>query len=112
MAPSMAPTVPASPFPRHRTVSCERGQHISAPVRFEKRVLVVPAAGRQPDLARMPALQALAGLAPPNLVLINADGQVLANGWQGRRYEGLQPVLKEWTKRACAQEQARCPPGL
>ncbi|HDS1213686.1 TPA: redoxin domain-containing protein [Stenotrophomonas maltophilia] len=61
--------------------------------------------------ARMPALQALAGLAPPNLVLINADGTVLANGWQGRRYEGLQAVLKEWTKRACAQEQARCPNG-
>ncbi|MFY1080075.1 hypothetical protein, partial [Escherichia coli] len=55
--------------------------------------------------ARMPALQALAGLAPPNLVLIDADGTVLANGWQGRRYEGLQAVLKEWTKRACAQEQ-------
>ncbi|CRD62412.1 hypothetical protein BN1263410013 [Stenotrophomonas thermophila] len=55
MAPSMAPTVPASPSPRHRTVSCERGQHFSAPVRFEKRVLVVPAAGRQPDLAGMPA---------------------------------------------------------
>jgi len=62
--------------------------------------------------ARMPALQALAGLAPPNLVLIDADGTVLANGWQGRRYEGLQPVLKEWTKRACAQQQAHCPPDL
>ena len=62
--------------------------------------------------ARMPALQALAGLAPPNLVLIDADGTVLANGWQGRRYEGLQPVLKEWMKRACAQQQARCPPDL
>ncbi|KAG1401467.1 hypothetical protein G6F59_013036 [Rhizopus arrhizus] len=59
---------------------------------------------------RMPALQALAGLAPPNLVLIDADGKVLANGWQGRRYEGLQPVLKQWTKQACAQQQARCPP--
>ncbi len=62
--------------------------------------------------ARMPALQALAGLAPPNMVLIDADGTVLANGWQGRRYEGLQPVLKEWMKRACAQQQARCPPDL
>lgn len=61
---------------------------------------------------RMPALQALAGLGPPNLVLIDAHGNVLANGWQGRRYDGLQPVLKEWTKRACAQEQARCPPAL
>ena len=59
--------------------------------------------------ARMPQLQALAGPAPPNLVLIDAQGRVLANGWQGRRYEGLQPVLKEWTKRACAQEQAHCP---
>ncbi|MGS7840447.1 thioredoxin-like domain-containing protein [Stenotrophomonas forensis] len=61
---------------------------------------------------RMPALQALAGLGPPNLVLIDAYGNVLANGWQGRRYEGLQPVLKAWTKQACAQQQARCPPGL
>jgi len=51
----MAPTVPASPFPRHPTVSCERGQRNSAPVRFEKRVLVVPAAGRQPDLRWLPA---------------------------------------------------------
>ncbi|HGM6068574.1 TPA: thioredoxin-like domain-containing protein [Stenotrophomonas maltophilia] len=61
---------------------------------------------------RMPALQALAGLGPPNLVLIDADGNVLANGWQGWRYEGLQPVLKAWTKQACAQQQARCPPDL
>lgn len=61
---------------------------------------------------RMPAVQALAGLGPPNLVLIDVDGNVLANGWQGRRYQGLQPVLKEWTARACAQPQARCPPGL
>lgn len=62
--------------------------------------------------ARMPALQALAGLGPPNLVLIDAEGTVLANGWHGRRYEGLQPVLKEWQARACAQPQARCPSGL
>jgi hypothetical protein len=41
---------PGQPLPRHPTVSCERGQRNSAPVRFEKRVLVVPAAGRQPDL--------------------------------------------------------------
>lgn len=60
--------------------------------------------------ARMPVLQALAGPAPPNLVLIDAEGRVLANGWHGRRYEGLQPVLKLWRARACAQEQARCPP--
>ncbi|WP_369038997.1 thioredoxin-like domain-containing protein [Stenotrophomonas maltophilia] len=60
---------------------------------------------------RMPALQALAGPAPPNLVLIDADGRVLANGWQGHRYEGLQPVLKAWTERACAQQQARCADG-
>ncbi|WMJ69462.1 thioredoxin-like domain-containing protein [Stenotrophomonas sp. 24(2023)] len=58
--------------------------------------------------ARMPQLQALAGPAPPNLVLIDAQGNVLANGWHGRRYDGLQPVLKEWWKRACAQEGARC----
>jgi hypothetical protein len=57
----------------------------------------------------MPALQALAGPAPPNLVLIDAQGTVLANGWQGRHYRGLQPVLQEWWKRACAQQQAHCP---
>ncbi|KAG1257373.1 hypothetical protein G6F68_009334 [Rhizopus microsporus] len=59
---------------------------------------------------RMPALQALAGLAPPNRVLIDADGKVLANGWQGRRYEGLQPVLKQWTKQAVAPQGGNPPP--
>ncbi|KAF1016834.1 MAG: hypothetical protein GAK31_00093 [Stenotrophomonas maltophilia] len=60
--------------------------------------------------ARLRGLQAVVGLAPPNLVLIDADGQVLANGWHGRRYDGLQPVLKTWWAQACAQPQAHCPP--
>ncbi|MBA0290878.1 hypothetical protein D7Y42_12690 [Stenotrophomonas maltophilia] len=83
----MAPTVPASPFPRHRTVSCERGQHISAPVRFEKRVLVVSAAGRQPDLARMPASRRHYHAAPApafDSVSAQAQGAVL-QGLMGQR---------------------------
>jgi len=47
-------------------------------------------------LRNLPAIQALAGAAPPNLVLIDRDGNVLANGWEERRYVGLQSVLQTW----------------
>lgn len=47
-------------------------------------------------LKTLSAIRALAGLAPPNLVLLDRDGSVLANGWRGRRYQGLQPVLTAW----------------
>lgn len=49
-------------------------------------------------LRGLPALRALGGLAPPNLVLLDRDGRVLATGWQGRRYAGLQPVLEAWLR--------------
>jgi len=47
-------------------------------------------------LRTLPALNALAGPAPPNLVLIDRAGNILANGWEGRRYLGLQSVLQVW----------------
>lgn len=49
-------------------------------------------------LRALPALQALAGPAPPNLVLIDRGGRVIASGWQGRRYAGLQTVLADWLR--------------
>jgi len=47
-------------------------------------------------LRTLPTIGALAGPAPPNLVLIDHDGNVLASGWEGRHYHGLQPVLHTW----------------
>jgi len=47
-------------------------------------------------LRTLPAIHALAGAAPPNLVLIDRNGQVIASGWEGRRYLGLQSVLQVW----------------
>lgn len=53
-------------------------------------------------LAHLPAIRRLGGLAPPNLVLVDRQGTVLASGWEGRRYRGLQPVLQEWMTRLSA----------
>lgn len=50
-------------------------------------------------LRSLSALRALGGLGPPNLVLIDKRGEVLANGWQGHRYVGLKPVLEDWLAR-------------
>jgi len=47
-------------------------------------------------LRSLPAVAALAGPAPPNLVLIDENGNVLASAWEGRRYTGLQGVLQQW----------------
>lgn len=47
-------------------------------------------------IQRLPALQRLAGEAPPNLVLIDRDGAVLASAWQGLHYRGPAAVLREW----------------
>lgn len=47
-------------------------------------------------LKTLPAIRALGGPAPPNLVLLDRDGTVLASAWQGRRYLGLQRVLADW----------------
>lgn len=47
-------------------------------------------------LKALPAIRALGGPAPPNLVLLDRDGTVIASGWQGRRYTGLRPVLAAW----------------
>lgn len=51
------------------------------------------------DYRRLPALPAIrrfGGMAPPNLVLIDREGRVLDSAWDGRRYRGLQSVLKTW----------------
>jgi len=53
-------------------------------------------------LRTLPAIGALAGPAPPNLVLINRQGELLASGWDGRRWLGLQQVLHVWTQRFIA----------
>lgn len=47
-------------------------------------------------LRQLPAIRALGGMAPPNLVLIDREGRVLASAWDGRRYIGLQAVLQRW----------------
>jgi len=47
-------------------------------------------------LRTLPAIGALSGPAPPNLVLIDHNGQVLASAWDGRRYTGLHSVLQVW----------------
>lgn len=54
-------------------------------------------------LRALPAVRALGGLAPPNLVVIDRDGKVIASGWQGTRYTGLAPVLKVWTARIATE---------
>lgn len=49
-------------------------------------------------LSTLPKVRALGGLAPPNLVLIDRSGNILASAWDGRRYRGLQPVLQAWVR--------------
>lgn len=48
----------------------------------------------------IPALRRLAGQAPPNLVLLDRDGNVLASAWQGRRYLGPETVMRRWLELA------------
>lgn len=55
-------------------------------------------------LPAMPVLRALGGIAPPNLVLIDRDGNVLASGWRERHYTGLAPVLQSWVERVRAEK--------
>lgn len=58
-------------------------------------------------LRALPEVKRLGGTAPPNLVLVGRDGEVLANGWDGRRYAGLKPVLEAWlaaTSRPATQD--------
>jgi len=67
-------------------------------------------------LRSLPAVRALGGIAPPNLVLIDRDGRVLASAWQGRRRTGLQHVLQQWADRVAAapppaRAQAPLPPS-
>lgn len=47
-------------------------------------------------LKALPAIRALGGPAPPNLVLLDRDGSLIASGWHERHYTGLQPVLAAW----------------
>ena len=47
-------------------------------------------------LRALPAIRALGGVAPPNLVLVDRDGRVLASAWRGRQRMGLQAVLQQW----------------
>lgn len=57
---------------------------------------------------RIPGLRGLSGLGPPNLVLLDRQGRILGNGWQGRRHVGLQPVMRQWLDNVCAHG-SRCP---
>jgi thiol-disulfide isomerase/thioredoxin len=57
-------------------------------------------------LRHLPAIQALAGPAPPNLVLVDREGKVLAGGWEGHRFRGLQPVLDAWGRALTGPPQA------
>lgn len=61
-------------------------------------------------LSALPAVRKLGGPAPPNLVLVDRDGRVLAGGWNGRRYSGLQPVLRAWLRHAETPNSAKSPP--
>lgn len=47
---------------------------------------------------QLPAVQALAGKAPPNLVLLDRAGRVLASAWDGDTYTGPTSVLAVWLK--------------
>ncbi|MGO1540209.1 MAG: thioredoxin-like domain-containing protein [Luteimonas sp.] len=58
-------------------------------------------------LRALPAIRALGGAAPPNLVLIGRDGRVLASGWQGRRRLGLEPVLEAWVDAFSSSEEIK-----
>lgn len=49
-----------------------------------------------------PTMRRLASLATPNLVLVERGGAVLASAWEGRRYPGLEPVLRRWHAWAAA----------
>lgn len=61
-------------------------------------------------LRTLPRVRALGGPAPPNLVLVDRHGQVLASGWEGRRRTGLQPVLEAWLH-AVGRAPAAAPPA-
>ena len=64
-------------------------------------------------LRALPAVRALGGMAPPNLVLVDRDGRVLASAWRGRQRTGLQAVLQQWTEHvAPAQVRATPDPSL
>jgi thiol-disulfide isomerase/thioredoxin len=49
-------------------------------------------------LPSLPAIRALAGRAPPNLVLIDRRGRVLASAWAGDSYVGPAAVVVEWIR--------------
>lgn len=57
-------------------------------------------------LRGLPVIRALGGPAPPNLVLVDSEGRVLATGWDGRHYRGLQPVLEAWMQAAATPASA------
>lgn len=60
-------------------------------------------------LRALPAIRALGGIAPPNLVLVDRDGRVLASAWRGRQRMGLQAVLQHWIEHVAP---AQTPVGL
>lgn len=47
-------------------------------------------------LRSMPSIHQLAGKGPPNLVLIDRAGYMVASAWAGDNYEGPTDVLKIW----------------
>jgi thiol-disulfide isomerase/thioredoxin len=49
-------------------------------------------------LPSLPGIQILAGKAPPNLVLIDRTGRVLASAWAGDSYLGPTAVLAAWLR--------------
>ncbi|MBB3342769.1 thiol-disulfide isomerase/thioredoxin [Luteimonas sp. RC10] len=69
----------------------------AAQMRRTMRLRAMPWPAIEPRRLRMLGpVRALGGIAPPNLVLVDREGRVLASGWDGRRYLGLQPVLQAW----------------
>lgn len=50
-------------------------------------------------LASLPAVRLLAGKGPPNLVLIDRQGRILASAWQDGAYLGTAKVLRLWVER-------------
>lgn len=59
---------------------------------------------------RIPALRRLAGRAPPNLVLLDREGNVLASAWHGNRYLGPATVMQRWLELARGGVDAPIPP--
>jgi len=80
---------------------------------MERRKMPWPAIDRR-RLASLSSIRLLAGKAPPNLVLIDRSGRVLANAWAGDHYAGPSMVLAAWiahfSRRSGEDEAREVPP--